>query len=130
MTEGIVAGIESGWFIGKIADAADEHQRSLEDGQRRVVGVNAHTSSVTEPLEILQIPERVEVDQCAALAQRRTRRDAGAVRSTLNALVDAARSSDNLVPPMLDAIRAEATVGEVCGVLRGVFGEYREPAMF
>ena len=130
MTEGIVAGLESGWFISKIADAAAEHQQSLEDGSRRIVGVNAHTSTLTEPLEILQISPQVERDQREALSVRRAARDPVAVRLALGSLVDAAGSTDNLVPPMLDAVRAEVTIGEICGALRGVFGEYREPAVF
>ena len=130
MTEGIVAGLESGWFISKIADAAAEHQQSLEDGSRRIVGVNAYTSTLTEPLEILQIPPQVERDQREALAVRRAARDPVAVRQALGSLVDAAGSTDNLVPPMLDAVRVEGTIGEICGALRSVFGEYREPAVF
>jgi methylmalonyl-CoA mutase N-terminal domain/subunit len=129
MTDGIIAGIDSGWFISRIADAADEHQRSLESGRRRIVGVNAHTSTTTEPLEILQISDQVETVQRRSLARRRAGRDQRAVESTLSALRRAATSTDNLVPPMLDAMRAEATVGEVCSALRGVFGEYREPAV-
>ncbi|MFL6286954.1 MAG: methylmalonyl-CoA mutase [Actinomycetes bacterium] len=130
MTAGIIEGINSGWFIGKIADAADEQQRALDSGERRIVGVNVHTSSLTEPLEILHIPEQVEQSQNAALAQRRATRDAAAVDASLTELKDAAQGRDNLVPLMLDAMRAEATVGEVCAVLRGVFGDYREPAIF
>jgi methylmalonyl-CoA mutase N-terminal domain/subunit len=130
MTSGIVAGIGSGWFIGKIADAADEQQRALDTKERRIVGVNVHTTSITEPLEILHIPEQVEHAQTSDLAQRRSRRDNGAVDRALTALKEAAQGSDNLVPPMLEAIRAEATVGEVCGVLGAVFGDYREPAVF
>jgi methylmalonyl-CoA mutase N-terminal domain/subunit len=130
MTAGIVAGINSGWFISKIADAADEQQRALDTNDRRIVGVNVHTTSITEPLEILHIPEQVEHAQNEALSERRASRDAGAVDSALMALKDAAQGNDNLVPLMLDAIRVEATVGEVCEVLRGVFGDYREPAIF
>ena len=130
MTSGIVEGINSGWFIGKIADAADEQQRALDSGERRIVGVNAHTSSLTEPLEILHIPEQVEQTQNDALAQRRATRDADAVDASLRALKEAAQGSDNLVPVMLDAMRVEATLGEVCSVLLGVFGDYREPAIF
>jgi methylmalonyl-CoA mutase N-terminal domain/subunit len=130
MTTGIVAGIDSGWFISKIADSADEQQRALDSGERRIVGVNAHTASITEPLEILHIPEQVEQAQNAALSQRRAERDASRVEATLATLTEAARGSDNLVPLMLDAMRAEATVGEVCAALRSVFGDYREPAIF
>jgi methylmalonyl-CoA mutase N-terminal domain/subunit len=130
MTDGIVAGIENGWFISRIADAADEHQRLLDAGERRVVGVNAHTSTITEPLEVLQISEQVESDQRALLASRRATRDQRDVDRALGELVEAAVSTENLVPPMLQAVRAEATVGEICSSLREVFGEYREPAVF
>jgi methylmalonyl-CoA mutase N-terminal domain/subunit len=130
MTGGIVAGIDNGWFISKIADAADEQQRALDNGDRRIVGVNVHEASITEPLEILTIPEQVERDQNTALTQRRADRDTRAVDAALTALKEASRGTGNLVPPMLEAMRAEVTVGEVCSVLRDVFGDYREPAIF
>jgi methylmalonyl-CoA mutase N-terminal domain/subunit len=130
MTSGIVAGIESGWFIGKIADAATDQQRALDSGARRIVGVNVHEATITEPLEILVIPEQVERAQNVALSQRRTDRDSRAVDATLTELKEAAQGKGNLVPPLLEAMRAEVTVGEVCSVLRDVFGDYREPAIF
>ncbi len=130
MTSGIVAGIDDGWFTGRIADAADEQQRALEEGRRHVVGVTAHTSTVAEPLEVLRIDRAVETAQVERLAARRSNRDADAVASTLAALTVAARADANLVPPMLDAARAEATVGEICDALREVFGSYTEPPRF
>jgi methylmalonyl-CoA mutase N-terminal domain/subunit len=130
MTSGIVAGIEQGWFIGKIADAADDQQRALDAGDRKIVGVNAHTSTITEPLEILHISEQVEQVQNRALAERRSARDNRRVEAALAELKAIAAGTGNLIPPMLEAVRAEATVGEVCSVLREVFGGYREPAMF
>jgi methylmalonyl-CoA mutase N-terminal domain/subunit len=130
MTAGIVAGIEAGWFTGHIADAADDYQRSVENGDRRVVGVNVHTESVAEPLAVLRIPGEVETDQVEDLLRRRSTRDNGVVQERLGALALAARTSANLVPPMLDAVRAEATVGELCATLRDVFGGYTEPPDF
>ncbi len=130
MTSGIVAGIESGWFTSRIADAADEYQHSLETGGRRVVGVNAYTNSVAQPLEVLRITEEVEADQVATLGARRAERDAGLVRDRLADLATTARGSANLLPPMLAAVRAEATVGELCATLAEVFGRYTEPADF
>ena len=130
MTSGIVAGIENGWFIGAIADAADQQQRDLDAGVRKVVGVNVHTSTITPPLEILHISDDVERAQTATLAQRKAARDAPRVAQCLSALGTAASGADNLIPPMLEAIRAEATVGEVCATLKMVFGEYREPAIY
>jgi isobutyryl-CoA mutase large subunit len=93
--------------------------------------VNCHTGTVAEPLEILRISPEVEREQVRVLSGRRGARDQQAVDATLAALVAAARTDDaNLVPPMLDAARAEATLGEICEALRGEWGAYTEPAAF
>jgi methylmalonyl-CoA mutase N-terminal domain/subunit len=130
MTSGIVAGIDDGWFTGRIADAADEQQRAHEEGRRNLVGVTAHVSTVAEPLEVLHIDREVERAQVERVGRRRASRDASAVRHALDDLTDAARGSANLVPPMLAAVRTEATVGEICAALREVFGGYAEPPRF
>ncbi len=127
VTSGLLAGIESGWFTGAIADSAHAYQQALEDGTQHVVGVTDHTDTLAKPLEILRIGADVECDQRAALATRRAARDADSVRLRLAELAAAARTEANLVPPMLAAARAEATLGEMCGVLRDVWGSYREP---
>ena len=128
MTSGILRGIEDGWFTGEIADAAFAYQRAHEKGDKKVVGVNAHLDTIEEPLEILRVSHEVERAQVAALGERRHRRSIAQVHATLGALDMAARGDDNLVEPMLAAARAEATLGEICGVLREVFGGYTEPA--
>ena len=130
MTDGILQGIESGWFSGEIAEASFVYQQQLEKGEKKVVGVNCHTNTVAQPLEIMRISPEVEREQVSVLARRRTRRDSQAVDASLSALVAAARTEENLVPPMLDAARAEATLGEICGVLRAEWGAYTEPAAF
>ncbi|MER5318617.1 acyl-CoA mutase large subunit family protein [Streptosporangium roseum] len=130
MTSGILRGIEDGWFTSEIAEAAFDYQRKLEKGEKRIVGVNRHTASVDEPLEILRVGHEVEREQNRVLAARRTERDQGAVDGALAAMVQVARGEDNLVPPMLDAVRAEATLGEICDALRGEWGVYSEPARF
>jgi methylmalonyl-CoA mutase N-terminal domain/subunit len=130
MTAGIVAGIESGWFTGRIADAADDYQRSVDSGERRVVGVNAYTDTVAQPLQVLRIAEEVESDQVERLRIRRQVRDTQLVTRRLDDLAEAARGSSNLVPLMLDAVRAEVTVGELCATLLDVFGRYTEPPDF
>jgi methylmalonyl-CoA mutase, N-terminal domain len=130
MTEGILHGIETGWFIGEIADAAFGYQQKLERGEKKVVGVNAHADTVAEPLEILRISPEVEREQVKTLARRRAERDERAVQAALAALTEAARTDANLVPPMLDAARAEATLGEICATLRAEWGTYTEPAAF
>jgi methylmalonyl-CoA mutase N-terminal domain/subunit len=130
MTGGILQGIENGWFTGEIAEASFAYQQQLEKGEKKIVGVNDHTDSVAEPLEILRISPEVEREQVAALAERRARRDQHAVDGALSALATAARGDTNLVPPMLEAARAEATLGEICDVLRAEWGTYTEPPSF
>ncbi|HET7477738.1 MAG TPA: methylmalonyl-CoA mutase family protein, partial [Dermatophilaceae bacterium] len=130
MTSGILRGIEDGWFMGEIADSAFRYQVALEKGDKKVVGVNAHLESVSHELEILRVSHEVERAQVAALADRRAARDQAGVDAALAAMVAATRTQDNLVPAMLDAARAEATLGEICGALREVWGGYREPARF
>lgn len=127
ITSGLLAGIESGWFTGLIADAAFDHQSALEDGRKRVVGVNVHTDAIETPLEILRVSHEVERAQVAALAERRATRDGQAVDKALAALAQAAGTDSNLVPLLIDAARLEATLGEMCDVLRGTWGTYREP---
>ena len=130
MTAGILRGIEDGWFMSEIAEAAFRYQQQLEKGDKKIVGVNCHTSSVEEPLEILRVSHEVEREQNRLLGERKAARDNDAVRRALSHLLDAARSGDNMVPAMLDAARAEATLGEICGLLRDEWGSYMEPARF
>jgi methylmalonyl-CoA mutase, N-terminal domain len=131
MTGGILQGIENGWFVGEIAEAAFAYQQKLEKGEKKIVGVNCHTGTAAEPLEILRISPEVEREQVSALGRRRSQRDQQAVDAALAALVAASRTEDqNLVPPMLDAARAEATLGEICGALRSEWGAYAESAGF
>ncbi|MET7283116.1 methylmalonyl-CoA mutase family protein [Kribbella sp. NPDC005582] len=130
MTGGILRGIEDGWFMAEIADAAFEYQQKLEKGEKKIVGVNTLTDTVSGGLEILRVSHEVEVEQCRVLAARKASRDEDLVRRTLAALVEAARGTGNLIEPMLEAARAEATMGEICHVLRDEWGEYREPARF
>jgi methylmalonyl-CoA mutase N-terminal domain/subunit len=130
MTSGILRGIEDGWFTGAIADAAFAYQQKLEKGDKRIVGVNTHTTTVSRDLDILRVSHEVEVDQKKLLATRRASRDGAAVQRALEDLVATARTTDNMIPPMLAAARAEATLGEICGVLRDEWGVYTEPARF
>ncbi|TDD64083.1 methylmalonyl-CoA mutase [Jiangella aurantiaca] len=130
MTAGILRGIEDGWFTGEIAESAFQHQQRVEKGDKRVVGVNVHTDTVTGELDILRVSHEVEDAQREVLAKRRAERDDAAVRAALAAMVDVARTDENIVPAMLDAVRAEATLGEICDALRAEWGVYFEPARF
>jgi methylmalonyl-CoA mutase N-terminal domain/subunit len=130
MTSGILRGIEDGWFMSEIADAAFTYQKSLEKGDKRVVGVNVGEDTVTGQLEIMRVSHEVETEQNRVLAARRAARDEAAVQASLAVLAAASRSDDNMLPPMIEAARVEATLGEICGVLREAWGDYREPARF
>jgi methylmalonyl-CoA mutase, N-terminal domain len=130
ITKGLLRGIEDGWFMAEIAEAAFQYQTALEKGDKRVVGVNVHTDSVTTELEILRVSHEVELEQVRALRARRAGRDQAAVDAALARLVEVARTEENTIPAMLEAARVEATLGEICDALRAEWGEYREPARF
>jgi methylmalonyl-CoA mutase, N-terminal domain len=132
MTSGILRGIEDGWFTGEIAEAAFVYQRALEKGDKKVVGVNTLTGSVDahDKLDILRVSHQVEIDQKAELASRRRQRDDDAARAAVQRMVEVGRTDANMVPAMLDAVRAEATLGEICDALRAEWGNYTEPARF
>jgi methylmalonyl-CoA mutase N-terminal domain/subunit len=130
ITSGILLGIEEGWFTAQIADSAFRYQAQLEKGDKKIVGVNVHTATITKPLEILRVSHEVEVQQCETLRIRRTSRDGAAVDAALAEMIKVARTDGNMIEPMLAAARAEATLGEICNALRAEWGEYVEPARF
>ena len=132
MTSGLLRGIEEGWFIGEIAEAAFDYQLKLEKGDRQVVGVNVNNASVSDhdELDILRVSHEVEVEQCRELAHRRSVRDDAVVRAAVAHMVEVSRTTQNMVPAMLEAVRVEATLGEICAALRAEWGGYTEPARF
>ena len=130
ITSGILRGIEDGWFTGEIAESAFRYQRSLEKDEKKVVGVNCHTASVTGELEILRVSHEIEREQVRVLSERKSARDEAEVRRSLAALTEAARGDANMIEPMLEAVRAEASLGEICGALRSEWGVYTEPPVF
>ncbi len=130
MTSGILRGIEEGWFSSEIADAAFQHQIALEKGDKKVVGVNCHTDSVANELEILRVSHEVEKEQVRELDTRRAARNEDIAADALARMVEVSRTKENMIPAMLDAVRAECTLGEICNALRDEWGIYREPARF
>ncbi len=127
---GVIPAIEKGWFQKEIAAAAYAYQREIDSGERKVVGVNAHT--VDDPIEIpiLEMDPEGFKRQCERLARLRKERDPKKHAKALDAVKKAAEGNDNLMPHFIDAVRADATLGELCEVLREVFGEYRESSEF
>jgi methylmalonyl-CoA mutase, N-terminal domain len=125
---GVVRALEEGFFQREIADAAHWYQEALERKQRIVVGVNEHVDpDEQQRIPLLRIDQEVARGQERRLAALRARRDNGAVQAALAAVEQAARAGDNLMPPLIDAVRAYATLGEIIETLKTVYGEYVEP---
>jgi methylmalonyl-CoA mutase N-terminal domain/subunit len=122
---GAVAAIEAGFYQDEIGEAAYAIQQGIETGERVIVGVNRFADADEAPPELQTIGEEEVARQVARLSDLRSERDAHAVTAALDAVDDAARGSENLLPAMREALRLRATLGEVSDVLRGVFGEYR-----
>jgi isobutyryl-CoA mutase large subunit len=130
MLDGVLVGIERGWFQQQIADAAFAYQQQLEKGAKVIVGVNKYVTSDEHELEILRISAEVERQQRAELERRRAARREAEVAGALDRLRRAASSDDNLIPLLIDAARVEATEGEMVGTLTEVWGTYTEPPRF
>src|SRR4051794_16169539 len=130
MLDGVVAGIEEGWFQGEIADAAYEFQRKLHDRRWILVGVNGFTDGDDAAPPTLYVDPSVEQRQLKRLAEVRAGRDAAAVDRCLARIRrEAADPSVNLMPALLDAAAAYVTVGEITAALETVFGSYTERAI-
>ncbi len=123
---GMVEAIERGFPQKEIAESAYRFQQSVERKEKVIVGVNDFVQPDEPPIEILYIDESAADTQLAKLDRLRKTRDRAAVERSLDALRKAARSTENLMPPILDAVRAYATIGEMCDALREVWGEYEE----
>jgi methylmalonyl-CoA mutase N-terminal domain/subunit len=122
---GMIPAIESGWAQQQIADAAWAQQRRIESGERVIVGVNRFVEEEPWTGEIHRHSEEDEEEQGAALARLRAERDGARVRRALDDLRAAAAGDTNLVPVLVETVKTYATIGEICGVLRAVLGEYR-----
>ncbi len=126
---GMVTCIESGFIQQSIADEAYRKQRRLEAGEDVIVGVNRYQSEDERELELFALDETLPRKQIERLKAVRARRDPVAVSAALERLRRGARGSDNLMPQLIGAAEAYCTLGEMCGLLREVFGEFREPVV-
>jgi methylmalonyl-CoA mutase N-terminal domain/subunit len=124
---GALAAIESGYINREIQEAAYRYQRAVEAGEQTVVGVNAYQSDEPLEMERLRVDPAVEAEQRTRLAALRGSRDNERVSALLNLLEKAARGDDVLMPLFVECVENDVTLGEICKVLRGVFGEYRPP---
>ena len=126
---GVIPAIDAGFFQKEIADAAFRYQRELEEKRRIMIGVNEFTVDEEAPIEILRIDPKLEAEQVARVRAVRAKRDQARCTAALNGLRKAAAGSDNLMPHILEAVKAYATEGEIMNTLIDVFGVYTEKAV-
>jgi len=127
---GMLAAIDHGFPQREIANAAYRFKQQVDNQEKILVGVNRYTAKEEKPIEILKIDERVEAEQVKRLKEVKTGRDNRAVAQALDDLRAACRSDKNVMPCVIEAVRAYATEQEICDVYREVFGEYRDPGFF
>jgi methylmalonyl-CoA mutase N-terminal domain/subunit len=126
---GMVKAIERGFPQREILEASVRYQREVERKERVIVGVNEYVEREDRAVPILKIGPEVEKSQADRLSSLRYRRDPFKVAGTLEALQEAAAGDDNLMPCLIEAVKAEATLGEICAALKEVFGTYKEPVV-
>jgi methylmalonyl-CoA mutase N-terminal domain/subunit len=125
---GIVRAVEIGFPQREIADSAFRDQQKVEAGERRIVGVNTLVEEQGEAIPVLRIDPEVERSQRERIVRLKATRDAARAAAAIAAVRAACRSTDNLMPPIVDAVKADVTLGEICDVFRDEFGVYRDPA--
>jgi methylmalonyl-CoA mutase, N-terminal domain len=130
MLEGVLAGIEKGWFQGLIAEAAFDEQRRYETLELTRVGVNRFVEAGDELIDTLVIGPEAERRQVALVRERRASRDGRTADGAIAALTEDARGDANLIEPLVACARAGCTEGEIVTALQAVFGEYRETPVF
>jgi methylmalonyl-CoA mutase N-terminal domain/subunit len=126
---GMIPAIERGFPQTEIANASYEYQHAIETGDQKIVGVNAFIEQHEQPIELLGIDESAQAHQLEKLARLKSNRNNARVQACLNVLRGAAAKNENTMPAILDAVRAYATVGEICDTLREVFGAYTETSV-
>jgi methylmalonyl-CoA mutase N-terminal domain/subunit len=126
---GMVEAVEKGFPQREIQESAYQYQKALEREDQTIVGVNKYIMEDDQEVPILVIDESVRNQQIERLEKTRTRRDAGAVGRSLDSVRLAAQRGENTMPATIEAVRAYATLGEICSALRDVYGVYEEPAI-
>jgi methylmalonyl-CoA mutase N-terminal domain/subunit len=123
---GAPAAIDSGFIQKEIMDAAYKYQKAIEDGEKIIVGLNKYQIKEEAPKGLLRVDAAAEQMQKESVNQLKEKRDNGLVKETLEKLGAACKSSDNVMPFILEAVKSYATLGEICNVMRDVFGEYKQ----
>ena len=122
---GMLSAIQEQWVQRQIQDVAFDRQREQEEGERVIVGVNEYQVEEEDDVDIEEVDEELEGEQIDRVQELRDRRDEEATQAALQAVRDAARGDENIMPYLVDAVKAYATTGEICDAMRDVFGEYR-----
>jgi len=125
---GMVKAIDAGYPQREIADAAYAYQQQIDRGEKTVVGVNRYQVPEERPTDLLRVPLEVEQRQADRVRRVKRARDGAAARAALQRVRAAAESGENLMPPLVAAVKVMCTVGEIADVYREVFGQYRDPA--
>ena len=126
----MIRAVEEGYPQREIAESAYRYQREIETGERTIVGVNVLRTEQEEPITILRIDETVARAQVERLRAVRAERSAERARAALAAVERTAKEGANLMPPIIEAVKAYVSLGEICDVFRKVFGAYREDGRF
>jgi len=126
----MLSAIEKNYPQQEIADAAYRYQRYIDEKERTVVGVNKYVTEEDIPVEILEIDEELERLQIAKTQRIKNDRDSGKLRECLDKVAEACSGDQNVMEPIIEAVKADATLQEVCDVFRNVFGEYRDPGIY
>jgi methylmalonyl-CoA mutase N-terminal domain/subunit len=127
---GVIPAIEKGFFQKEIADAAYRHQREVDNKNRIIVGINAFIDDDTYAIELRAADPAFENRKIDELKKLKQKRDKQQVAAGIDAIRRAAEGTDNVMPPLIQAAKAHVTLGEMIGVFRAVFGEYRDMKIF
>jgi len=122
---GTLAAIEQGYIQKEIQDSAYRFQKEIETGERVYVGINKYTMEEPEPTNLLKVDMKVGEIEAAKLKKLRAERDQAKWKAALDRLREVSQSDENVMPAVIDAVKARATIGEICDVWREIFGEYR-----
>jgi methylmalonyl-CoA mutase N-terminal domain/subunit len=124
---GAIVAIERGFFQKEIADSSYRYQKEIDEEERTIVGVNDYQIEKEEyPMELLRVDPKAEKEQVANLQKMKETRNSRKVEETLGKLESSAEKDENLMPTIVEAVKAYATLGEICSVLRKAYGEYKE----
>jgi len=127
---GVISAIEKGYYARIIADSAFSYQREIEKGERTVVGLNEFFEEEETDIELREADPEFEREKVSDLVALRENRDQALVKACLNEIREVRQGSDNIMPALIKAVKSYVTLGEIIGVMKEVFGEYREDSIY